>query len=115
MDVVVDADKNGEDGDLMKVEKGLIKGVTDGGRRMKQEKDHGKSADGAKLDKGVVPQLLAHHMDSRGIDLIGHPGRRVDDRLEHDDPTDPAMEQIVRVEADPEQSNQGVVSARQDE
>jgi hypothetical protein len=109
------ASKADEGKDDVDVEKGLIEGVADGGER--EHHEHGQ-CDGAGHARGaerVVQRLPPHALPAGVGHLHDGPGNRVEDGVDHGHASDPAMEQVVRVEADVEHADQRVVSAGEDD
>lgn len=101
--VDVDAEEGEEGEELVEVEEGFVEGVADGGGRLDEDEAEGASAEEAGLEEDVVVEGGGEAVEAFGGVHVDGPGDGVGDGFEDYDATDPSVEEVVGIKADPQQ------------
>lgn len=113
--VKVNAEEGGKGDELVEMQEGLVECVPDWRRAVETEENHRDSSNQPPGEERDVADTLQHVCEILLIAGVDGPGHGVGDALQHNDPTQPSVEEIVRVEADTQERDERVIAASQDE
>lgn len=114
VDVEIDAQDGHQGEELVEMQKGFVKGMSDRRRGVQEKENHEQGADEPPEEEWIGLHIGPSLVPSCSIDGVDRPCDGVSDGLQHHDSTQPAVDEVVCVEADVQQWNERIIPSRQE-